>query len=350
MSMTLEQIASLVGGRLVGDGSVQITGVNGLEEARPGELVFVRDAKYARLLGATRASGVLIAKAPEDCAIPAVEVSHPDVAFLMVLKHFEQALVVHPTGIHPAALVSPGATLGVNISLGPNVCIEDGAVIGDNTVLYAGVYIGRGTTVGADCVFYPNVVVREQCTIGARCMFQSGAIIGSDGFGFAPAGGQWIKVPQIGRVVIGDDVEIGSATCVDRATFGETRIGNGTKIDNLVQVGHNVQIGEHCVIAGTCGIAGSAKIGNHVRVGANSGVAGHITIGDGATIAARAGVVASVEPGRTVSGFPAIDHSEQRRVMVGQRKVPELLRRVKELERKLEALEDTQHGESADHR
>jgi len=350
MPMTLEQIAALTGGRLVGDGATPITGVNGIQEAGPGELVFVRDAKYARHLASTKASAVLIQQAPEDCPIPAVEVSHPDVAFLMVLKHFEQALVTHPSGIHPAAVVSPTAKLGVNISLGPNVCIEDDAVIGDGAVLYAGVYVGRGSSIGPASVVYPNAVIREYCTLGARCIIHSGAIIGSDGFGFAPAGGQWIKVPQIGRVVIGDDVEIGSATCLDRATFGETRIGTGTKIDNLVQVGHNVQIGEHCVIAGTCGIAGSAKIGNNVRVGANSGIAGHIEIGDGATIAARAGVVSSIEPGRTVSGFPAIDHNEQRRVMVGQRKVPELLRRVRELERKLEALEDTQHGESADHR
>jgi UDP-3-O-[3-hydroxymyristoyl] glucosamine N-acyltransferase len=350
MSMTLSAIAELVGGTLHGDGAVEITGVNGIEEARPGELVFVRDAKYAALLPKTRASAVLIRELPADCALPAVLVPHPDIAFLQVLKHFEQAQASHPEGIHPTAAIHPTATLGANVAVGAHVCIEANAVIGDNAVIYAGVYVGNGSSVGRDSILYPNVVVREQCTIGARCILHSSAIIGSDGFGFAPMGGQWIKVPQIGRVVIGDDVEIGSATCVDRATFGETRIGTGTKIDNLCQLGHNVVIGEHCAIAGTVGIAGSARIGNGVRIGASSGIAGHITIGDGATVAARAGVTSSVEPGAIVSGFPAIGHAEHRRVMVGQRRVPELLRRMKELERHIQALEDKLNGESADHR
>lgn len=348
--MTLAQIADLTGGVLQGDGALEISGVNGIEEAQPGELVFVRDAKYAALLATTNASAVLIKELPEGCTLPAVLVPHPDIAFLQVLKHFEQAQTHHPQGLHPSAVVEPSARLGVNVSLGAHVCIEADAVIGDNSVLYAGVYIGRGSSVGEGSILYPNTVVREHCTLGARCILHAGAIVGSDGFGFAPMGGQWIKVPQIGRVVIGDDVEIGSATTIDRATFGETRIGTGTKIDNLCMVGHNVQIGEHCAIAGTVGIAGSAKIGNGVRIGASSGIAGHITIGDGATVAARAGVTSSVEPGAIVSGFPAIGHAEHRRVMVGQRRVPELLRRVKEMERHIQALEDKLNGESADHR
>jgi UDP-3-O-[3-hydroxymyristoyl] glucosamine N-acyltransferase len=340
MAMTLEQIASLVGGRLEGDGDILITGLNGIEEAQPGELVFVRDARYAALLPNTLASAVLLSELPEDCPVPAVVVDNPDVAFLMVLQHFGEEQAAHPVGVHPSAHVSESAFLGVNVSLGPGVCIEDDAVIGDNTVLYANVYVGRGSQLGADCVVYPNVVIREMCTLGERCILHSGAVIGSDGFGFAPFGGRWIKVPQVGRVVIGDDVELGSCTCVDRATFGETRIGNGTKIDNLCQVAHNVQIGEHCVMAGMSGVAGSARLGNQVRVGANSGIVGHLKIGDGATIAVRSGVTSSVEAGRTVSGFPSLDHAEQKRVMVAQRRVPELLRRVKELERKLQALED----------
>lgn len=349
MQMTLSQVADLTGGKLEGDGSVEITGLNGIEEAEPGDLVFVRDARYATKLSNTLASAVLIAELPEDCPIPAVIVPNPDVAFLMMLQHFGSAQAGHPTGRHPHAHVASSAYIGANVAMGPGVCIEEDAVVGDNTVLYANVYIGRGTQIGSDCVLYPNVVVREGCTVGDRCIFHSGAMIGSDGFGFVPAGGQWIKVPQIGRVVIGDDVEIGSATCVDRATFGETRIGQGTKIDNLVQVGHNAKIGEHCAIAGCAGIAGSARIGNGVRIGASAGVVGHIDVCDGVTIATLAGVTESVAPGRTVSGFPAIDHKEQLRVMVAQRRLPEMLRRMKSLERKLEALED-KHGESADHR
>ncbi|MFM1919216.1 MAG: hypothetical protein RLZZ303_850 [Candidatus Hydrogenedentota bacterium] len=349
LQLTLEQIADMVGGRLEGDGSVVITGLNGIEEAAPGDLVFVRDARYARLLSNTLASAALVAEVPEDCSLPLVVVASPDVAFLMMLQHFGAAQACLPEGRHPSAQVAASAYLGENVRLGAGVCIEEDAVIGDNAILHANVYVGRGAEIGAGCVLYPNAVVREFCTLGERCVLHSGAIIGSDGFGFVPAGGTWIKVPQIGRVVLGDDVEIGSCTCVDRATFGETRIGQGTKIDNLVQVGHNVRIGDHCAIAGCAGIAGSARIGNHVRIGARSGVAGHITLGDGATVAAWSGVTENLLPGVTVSGFPAIDHAEQRRVLVGQRRVPELIRRVKQLERKLAALEE-KHGESADHR
>jgi len=344
MNLTVNEIAAMIGGTVHGDGTTAITGVNGIEEAGEGDLIFVRDAKYAALLSESKASAVLIADVPDPCPMPAIQVGAPDLAFAQILQSIDTEQTHHPDGIDPAARVHAEATIGEGVGVGANATIEAGAQLGEGVKVYAGAFVGRDAALGAGTVVYPNAVIREGCRIGARCVIHSGAIIGSDGFGFAPLGGQWAKIPQVGIVVLGDDVEVGSCTCIDRATFGETVVGAGTKIDNLVQVGHNVRIGEHCAIAGTTGIAGSARIGNGVRIGASSGIIGHIEIGDNATVAARSGVTNSIEPGRVVSGFPAIDHSEQRRLMVGQRRVPDLLRRVKQLERKLAALEDQQHG------
>ena len=188
------------------------------------------------------------------------------------------------------------------------------------------------------------MVLREETKVGARCIVHAGAVLGSDGFGFAPVGGQWAKVPQVGNVIIGDDVEIGTNSAVDRATFGSTVIGNGTKIDNLCQIGHNVQLGEHCVISGMTGVAGSTVIGNHVTIAAQVGIGDHLEIGDNATVGGRAGVATSVKPGAVVSGFPAMDHKAELRILASLRRLPDAVRRVKELERRIEQLEERLHG------
>ena len=339
MQITVQDIAALVGGRVHGDGSVCITGVNGLKEAAPGEICFVRGTRYLPLLETSAASAVFINEVPEWLSIPAIVVGQPDLAFAMLLKHCETESLIHPTGIHPTAVVDATATLGVDVALDARVVIAPGAVLGDRVVIYAGAYIGRNVHIGDDTVIYPNVVLREDTTLGRRCIIHAGAILGSDGFGFAPLGGQWMKIPQVGRVQVGDDVEIGSNTTIDRATFGVTRIGTGTKIDNLVQVGHNCEIGEHCAIAGMAGLAGSTVLKNHVRVGASAGVAGHIELGEGATVGARSGVTHSVAPGQTVLGYPADDLSKTRRVWAANRRTPEMLRRIRQLEHQLEALE-----------
>lgn len=351
MELTAGEIARLAGGEVVGDADTRITGVNGIREAGPGDLTFVRDARYLPSLRETRASAVLIAKRQPDCALAQIIVPAPDLAFAQVLQHLQEIQTHHPApGVHPAAAVDPGASIGEGVAIDAFVRVAEGASIGARTVLYAGVYIGRNAVIGPDCVLYPNVAVREDCAVGARCILHVNCSIGSDGFGFAPMGGQWMKIPQIGRVVLEDDVEVGSNTAIDRATFGETRVSAGVKIDNLVQIGHNVRIGPHTAIAGMAGISGSAEIGAHVRVGANSGIAGHLQIGDGATIGGRAGVTKSIAPGRVVSGFPAIDHEDQRRVLVSLPRLPELLRRVRRLERALESLKDSTHDETEDHR
>jgi len=348
MDMTTGEIAQLVGGTVQGDGRVRIRGVNGIKEAQPGQLTFLREARYLPYLATTGASAVLVSETPPDCRLPVILVQQPDLAFAQVLRHCEQEQVKHPTGIHETAVIGRDVQLGQNVAIDAHVRLGGGCVLGDGVVLYAGVYVGRGTSVGADTVIYPNVTIREEIQVGARCVIHAGVVIGSDGFGFAPLDGAWQKIPQVGGVAIGDDVEIGSNTAIDRATFGQTRIGRGTKIDNLVQIGHNTQIGEHCVIAGMAGIAGSTVIGNHVRIGASAGIKGHIDIGDGATIGGRAGVTKSVAPGKVVSGFPAMDHNLERRVLVAQQRTPELLRRVRELERRLQALEDELHEQAED--
>jgi UDP-3-O-[3-hydroxymyristoyl] glucosamine N-acyltransferase len=340
MNKTVGEIAAMVGGTVSGDASVLITGVNGVDEAGSGDLCFVRSAQYLPQLAQSNASAVLIQEAPNDIAMTAILVPKPDLAFGMVLKHCEMLQLRHPQGIHAQAAVHPDAIVGDHVAIGACAVIEAGAHLNDGAIIYGGAYIGRDVHIGAGTIIYPNVTIREETEIGSNCIIHAGASIASDGFGYVPMDGTWMKIPQVGRVVIGDDVEIGTNTAIDRATFGSTRIGRGTKIDNLVQVGHNVHIGEDCALAGMVGIAGSAELKDRVRVGASAGIKGHLCIGEGATVAARGGVVKSVEPGAVVSGFPAFDHSEERRVMVAQRRVPELIRRIKVLERELEAVKE----------
>lgn len=340
MKMTVGEIAAMVGGTVSGDPDVLITGVNGVDQAGPGELCFIRSARYLPQLNESRASAVLIQEVPEGLAIPAIRVDAPDQCFAMVMKHCETLSQAHPTGIHPNAVVHAGAHLASGVAVGACAVIEDGVFLDEGSVIYSGVYIGRNARIGKATIVYPNVTIREETEIGQRCIIHAGAMIGSDGFGYVPLNGQWMKIPQVGRVILEDEVEVGSGTAIDRATFGETRIGKGTKIDNLVQIGHNVRIGEHCALAGMVGIAGSAILEDAVQVGASAGIKGHLTIGKGATVAARGGVVRSVEPGAIVSGFPAIDHQEERRVLVAQRRVPELIRRIKQLERELNDLRE----------
>lgn len=340
MDLTAGEIAAMVGGTVAGDAAVRITGVNGIEEAGPGDICFVRSADYLPRLATSRASAVLIAKAPDNAPMTAIEVASPDLAFALVLKHCEALQLRHPDGIHPQATIHPEASLGDGVAVGACAIVEAGARIEAGAIIYGGAYVGHDVRIGERSILYPNVTVREETSIGSDCIIHAGATIGSDGFGYALLEGEWMKIPQVGRVVIEDGVEIGSGTAIDRATFGVTRIGRGTKIDNLCQVGHNVQIGEHCALAGMVGVAGSAELKDRVQVGASAGIKGHLTVGEGATVAARGGVVKSVDPGAVVSGFPAMDHKEERRVMVAQRRVPELLRRVKVLERELEAVRE----------
>ncbi|HXI09620.1 MAG TPA: UDP-3-O-(3-hydroxymyristoyl)glucosamine N-acyltransferase [Thermodesulfobacteriota bacterium] len=339
MEKTLEEIAALVDGRLEGDGTVVVKGVAPIDSAGPGDLSFIADAKHLRLLSKTRASAVIVREgAPEAKGLNLILVKNPQFAFARAVEVLKPP-VLPPPGVHLRAEVSEKAVLGKDVSIGAFSCIEAGAIIGDHAVIFPGVYIGRNALVGEDSVLYSGVSVREGTVIGKRVIIHCNSVIGSDGFGYGFDGSRYFKIPQRGIVRVEDDVEIGACVTVDRATLGETIIGRGTKIDNLVQVAHNVKIGEHTVITAQVGIAGSSTVGSLVQLGGQAGLAGHITVGDRVMVAAKAGVTKDIPAGRTVSGFPAISHTEWLRAQTVFPKLPEIKKTLQELLERVEALE-----------
>jgi len=344
-SVSLKKLAETIEGRLVGDSDVLINGVAGIKEARPGEITFLANVKYASLLKGTRASAVIVSKPHPDVSCAQVIVEDPYYAFSRVVS----ALVEPPgreIGISPLAFIGKGVRLGRDLSIHPFVTVEDRAVIGDRVVLYPGVYIGKETEIGDDTVIYANVSIREKVIIGRRGIIHSGTVIGSDGFGFATHKGRHHKIPQIGTVVIEDDVEIGANVAVDRAAMGRTVIGRGTKIDNLVQIAHNVTVGEDCLLVSQVGISGSTAIGHHVTLAGQTGVAGHLSVGDNVMAGGRTGVTKDIAPNQVVSGYPALPHRQWLEAQATFPHLPELRKRIKELETKLERIEKQTGGET----
>jgi UDP-3-O-[3-hydroxymyristoyl] glucosamine N-acyltransferase len=334
----VRELAALVGGVVEGDGDRVITGVNGLTEAGPGDVTFVANPRYAGAVKDTRAGAVI---AGDDIAAPGktfIRVAQPYVAFAQILTRFAPAPAV-PREISDLAFIHATATLGKDVGVGPFAIIEEGAVIGDRASIGAGVYVGPGAAVGPDSIIYPHVSLRERVRVGARCIIHLGAVIGSDGFGFATANDVHHKIPQVGTVVVEDDVEIGANCAIDRGTMGETRIGRGSKLDNLIQIAHNVHIGEGTLIAAQTGIAGSTRVGKYCVFAGQVGVVPHITIGDRAILAAQAGIAKSVPPGETYFGYPARPIREVKRNEARISLLAKLFERVKELERKVEQLE-----------
>ncbi len=334
MQLTLDEIARLVGGKVIGDGATAILGVNGLREASPGEIAFLANPKYAPYLESTRASAVIVAEGIGS-PIPAVAVRNPDLAFALVAERFNGEPVRLPTGVHPSAVVAGTAKLGRDVAVGAHAVVEEGAVVGDGTVLCPQVYVGREAEIGPECLLYPQVVVRERCRIGARVILHSGVVVGSDGFGYATEGGVHRKIPQTGIVVIEDDVEIGANSTVDRARFGRTVIGKGSKIDNLVQIAHNVTLGEGCLIAAQAGVAGSTTLGRHVVLAGQAGLAGHLHVGDRAVVTAQSGVGKNVPPGATFAGEHAIDLKTHLKQLAALARLPEALAEIKRLRKEL---------------
>lgn len=331
----LGELAALVEGRLEGDAELLIHGVAGIREAQAGEITFVANSRYEAFIAETHASAIL-AGPGLTAKIPLIRTANPYFAFFKVLNLFAgDAAARYPRGVHAQAFVDPGATIGADVSIGPFCHVCAGAVVGDGTTLVGGVFVGERAQIGARCLIYSHVTIREECRVGNRVILQPGVVIGSDGFGYAQHAAVYHKVPQIGRVVIEDDVEIGANACVDRATTGETRIGCGSKIDNLVQIAHNVVIGDNTVIAAQSGISGSTEVGSHVTLAGQVGVVGHVTIGDRVMVGAQAGVTKSVRADTMVSGYPAREHSVARRIYAHMAMLPELFRRVKNLERRL---------------
>jgi len=265
-------------------------------------------------------------------------VKNPDLAFARVAERFNVAPARPPEGIHPSAVVAPDAAIGRGVAVGAYTVVEAGASVGDGTVLYPQVYVGQGARIGPGCVLYPQVVVRERCELGARVILHSGTVVGSDGFGYVTDRGVHTKIPQIGIVVLEDDVEIGANVTIDRARFDRTIVGKGTKIDNLVQIAHNVVVGEGSLIAAQAGVAGSTRIGRYVMLGGQAGVTGHVTVGDQAAVTAQAGVSKDVPAGRIVSGEHAVDIKTHLRQLAALARLPELTGEIKKLRQEVDDL------------
>lgn len=336
--MRLSQLASEIGAEVVGDPEAEVRAVATLHEATAGQVSFLANPKYRPLLARTAASAVIVRPEDRVGGINLLVTRDPYLAFAKAVSLLHP--VEHPRrGVEAGAHVHPTARLGANVTVLAGAAVEEAAEIGEGTVLYPGVYVGREARIGRHCILYPNAVVREQCVLGDRVILQPGAVIGSDGFGYARDGARQVKIPQVGIVVLEDDVEVGASTTVDRAALGETRVGRGTKIDNLVQVGHNVTVGEDCVIVAQAGIAGSSRLGNRVVLAGQAAVAGHISLGDGVMVGGQSGVAADVEPRAVVSGSPAFPHREWVKASLVYKKLPELRHKVLELERRLASLE-----------
>lgn len=338
---TLTEIAKIVDGEVMGDAKTVITGISGIKEAKEGDLTFVANSKYAPLMQHTRASAILTSKDIVSVGTkPVIKTDNPSLAFAKMVTLFSPNHSVHPKGIHRTAILGADVKLGKGVSVGPYAVIEDGVEIGDNSVIYAGCYIGHHSSIGEDALVYPNVSIRERVIIGNKVIIHSGTVIGSDGFGFAAVKGIHEKIPQIGIVVIEDNVEIGANVAIDRARFDKTIIGRGTKIDNLVQIAHNVEVGENSIIVAQAGISGSTVIGSGVILAGQAGIVGHIAIGDGSIVAAQAGVTKSVPANTKVSGYPARPHETAKRVNACVQRLPQLYKTIGELKQKISALEE----------
>ena len=333
--MILRELAASLGCAVRGDGEVEVLRVAGIDESGPGDLTFVANSRYLPRLATTRASAVILA--PEvQSPLPSLLSPEPYLAYARAATLLNPPARPAP-GVHPSAQVHPTAVLGPDVHVGALAVVGPRARVGARTAIHPHVVLYADVVIGEDCLVHSAAQVREGCRLGDRVIVQNGAVIGGDGFGFARrSDGAYEKIPQVGIVVIEDDVEIGALVAIDRASMGETRVGRGTKIDNLVQVGHSVRIGRDTVIAGQVGIAGSAKIGDKVTLAGQVGVAGHLTVGDGAIATAQTGIPADVEPGAVVSGYPAIDNRAWLKASAVFARLPEMLRRVRELERRLE--------------
>lgn len=332
--MTAAEIAKLLKGEVVGDASVELRSFAPADRAQSGDLTFAENTDYFAKAEASAASAILVDGKTTSAKKVLIRVAQPRVAFAQVLPLFFPERGFAP-GIHPTAVIAATATIDPTAHIGPHCVIEAQVQVGAGAVLQGGNHVGEATTLGADTRLFPNVTIYPRSQIGCRVRIHAGTVIGSDGFGYVLDAGAHRKVPQIGNVIIGDDVEIGANVTIDRGALGATVVGRGTKIDNLVQIAHNVVIGEHCILVSQGGIAGSTQLGNYVVLGGQVGLAGHIHIGDKAVVAAQSGVMHDIPAKEKWFGTPAQPDKQTKREMLALHKLPELLRRVAELERKL---------------
>lgn len=346
---TVEQLAALVRGRVVGDGSVSIEGARPVGEARKGDITFVEDEKYVKLLKTSPASAAIVGPhfrltrsengpKPDGTDLPTIEVDDPLAAFLAVREHLLGGKKARWTGVHPMAYVAPTAKIGAEVAVYPLAYVGDGAEVGDGCTLHPGSVVGAGCKLGKDVTLHPNVVLYEGVVLGDRVEIHGGSVLGGDGFGYRLQDGRHVKVPQTGIVEVGDDVEIGANCTIDRGTFEATKIGSGSKIDNLVMIGHNNEIGQHNLLCGQVGIAGSCKTGDYVVMAGQAGIKDHVQIGDKSVVGAQAGVHRSVPSNQQVLGSPAIPIKEQRHIFAMIARLPEMHRQMRELSTQVAAL------------
>lgn len=337
---SLGELAEQLEAELIGPADRQVAGLRALAEAGPDDLSFLHQATYKSSAAASQAAALILPASLRELAAtidrPLLLVAHSQLAVARALALFHPRPAA-PPGVHPTAVVGEGAEIAEGVSVGPYAVIGDGALIGAGTVIEAHVVVGRGCRLGRGVLLHPGVVLYDGIELGDRVEIHSGSVIGADGFGYATVRGVHHKVPQVGKVVLEDDVEVGACTTIDRATLEATRIGAGTKIDNLVQVGHNVSTGKGCILCGQVGIAGSAKLGDYVVMAGGAGMSGHIELGSGAQVAAASVVLQSVEAGRQVAGVPAVPIKDWRRQVTALPRLADLLRRVKRLERAIES-------------
>lgn len=326
--MKLSELAGTLGATLHGDPNLEITGIAGIEHARPGDITFVSNKKYASRARTTQASAIFVEPDFPEVATPTLRIVNPYYAFARTIEFFYQA-PVSPLGIHPTAVIAPTARIGARPHIGAYVVIGEHVSLGDDAVLHPHVVLYPHVRAGNGLLAHAHAIVREHCTLGDNVILQNGAIIGADGFGFARIPSGWSKIVQSGPAILEDDVEVQANACIDRASIGETRIQRGAKIDNLVQVGHGSNVGADTLICAQVGLAGSTTIGKNVILAGQVGVAGHCTVGDGAIATAQSGIPNDVAPGKVVSGYPAIDNKQWLRSVALFHRLPELLRNLR---------------------
>ena len=343
MLIDLEDIAAQIDATIEGNSKIQISGVAKIEDAKAGEISFIANSKYIKYLKETEASAIIVPKDLEEQAEgrTLVRSDNPYLSFLKTVVLFHPPQPLLEEGIHETAIVDKNTQLGKNLSIGPYTVVGKRCKIGSGSVLMPGVIVGDDVIIGQDSLIHAHVCIRERVVIGDRVVIHNGTVVGSDGFGFAPEAGQYFKIPQVGTVVIEDDVEIGANVTIDRATLGETRIKKGVKLDNLIQIGHNCTVEENTVIAGQAGLSGSTHIGKGVRIGGQVGFAGHLKVGDGAAIGAKSGVDKSIPENTYVFGIPARPYMEEFRIQGAIHRLPERMKELRELKKEIEKLKKT---------
>lgn len=336
---TLTEICEWVNGELVGDGNTLISGYAQLGDVKSGEISFVASSKYLRSLSDCPAAALVVYPEFTESGFNVIKVADPQLAFIEIIQRMTPPRKSLPTGIHSTAIIGDETSFGKNTAIGPNVVVGSDCKIGENCTIHSGVVIEDGVSIGDDVLIYQNVVVRYNSIIGSRVILHPGVVIGADGFGFRSEKGVHKKIPQLGKVIIEDDVEIGANCAIDRGAIGATKIGKGSKLDNLIQVGHNVVVGQHTVIAAQTGISGSCKIGSGVVLAGQVGIADHLSIDDRTIVTAKSGVTKSVPARTVVSGYPARHHMRWKREEAVIRKLPDLNKLIQELANRVTQLE-----------